>query len=111
MLNKLIKVLWENKQTVVYTYMSLNSTQYLLWRDEFINYHIVFWGHINTGQNHNKVFVESSCSAKTSPPHQELRAWRVSGAPMTTPNPLPSSEPRVSKSNCLCNSYRYLTLS
>lgn len=111
MLNKLIKVLWENKQTVVYTYMSLNSTQHLLWRDEFINYHIVFWGHINTGQNHNKVFVESSCSAKTSPPHQELRAWRVSGAPTTTPNPLPSSEPRVSKSNCLCNSYRYLTLS
>lgn len=67
MLNKLIKVLWENKQTVVYTYMPLNSTQHLLWRDEFINYHIVFWGHINIGQNHNKVFVESSCSVIRSP--------------------------------------------
>ena len=89
MLNKLIKVLWENKQTVVYTYMPLNSTQHLLWRDEFINYHIVFWGHINIGQNHNKVFVESSCSVITSPLIKNWERGRCLEPPgQTQPAPL-----------------------
>lgn len=76
MLNKLIKVLWENKQTVVYTYMSLNSTQHLLGRDEFINYHIVFWGHINIGQTVIKCLWKAAAVWKQAP---LIKNWGCGG--------------------------------
>lgn len=47
---KLIKVLWENKHTAVYTSISLNSKQHLWWRDGSINYHIVFWDTVTEGR-------------------------------------------------------------